>query len=96
MYYYNDFIELCYTNNNQSIQFNKTQSNINSFIDFIKKRHNSAEFLRTIRIFEDWFSKNTGYNDKKTILDQIFCLPNKNVKCIHAEKMETMRMSITE
>jgi len=102
MYYYNDFIELCYKNNNQSIQFIKTQSNINSFIDFIKKRHNSAEFLRTIGIFEDWFSKNRGIKykdkDKESILDHLFCAPNKRngVACIHAEKMETMRMSITE
>lgn len=65
MYYYNDFIKLCYKNNNKSIQFTKTQSNIDSFIYFIKQRYNSHEFLRTIHIFEDAELHTLFGNDEK-------------------------------
>ena len=57
MFYYNDFIEWCCIHNNMSIQFTKTQENINSLFEFIKSRYNSSDFLRTIEIFENQFTK---------------------------------------
>jgi hypothetical protein len=57
MFHYNDFIEWCIKNNNSSIQFTKTQENINKLFEFIKEKYNSVEYLRTIEIFENWFSK---------------------------------------
>jgi len=57
MFYYNDFIEWCCIHNNMSIQFTKTQENINKLIEFIKSRYNSKDFLRTIEIFENQIRK---------------------------------------
>jgi hypothetical protein len=57
MFHYNDFIEWCIINNNSSIQFTKTQENIHRLFEFVKSKYNSPEYLRTIEIFENWFSK---------------------------------------
>jgi hypothetical protein len=63
MFHYNDFIEWCIKNNNHSIQFTKTQENINRLFEFVKEKYKSVEYLRTIEIFENWFSKEE--NQKK-------------------------------
>jgi hypothetical protein len=62
MFHYNDFIEWCIKNNNNSIQFTKTQENINRLFEFVKEKYNSVEYLRTIEIFENWFSKKDNQN----------------------------------
>ena len=62
MFHYNDFIEWCVKNNNSSIQFTKTQENINRLFEFVKGKYNSVEYLRTIEIFENWFSKKDKQN----------------------------------
>ena len=57
IFYYNDFIEWCIIHNNKSIQFTQTEESINQFFEFIKSKYNSDHYLRTIEIFEKWFSK---------------------------------------
>jgi hypothetical protein len=64
MFHYNDFIEWCIKNNNSSIQFTKTQENINRLFEFVKGKYNSVEYLRTIEIFENWFSKKENQNGR--------------------------------
>ena len=56
MFHYNEFIEWCSLYNNGSIQFTKTPENIQRLFEFIKARYNSVEYLKTIEIFENWFS----------------------------------------
>ena len=65
MFHYNDFIEWCIKNNNNSIQFTKTQENIHRLFEFIKEKYNSSEYLRTIEIFENWFSKKENQNENR-------------------------------
>ena len=55
IFHYNEFLEWCSMYNKNSIQFVKTQENINHLFEFIKAKHNSADFLRTMDIFENWF-----------------------------------------
>jgi len=62
MFHYNDFIEWCIKNNNNSIQFTKTQENMNKLFEFVKEKYNSVEYLRTIEIFENWLSKEGNQN----------------------------------
>jgi hypothetical protein len=66
MFHYNDFIEWCIKYNGGSIQFTKTQENINRLFEFVKEKYNSPEYLRTIEIFENWFwlSKKGNKNGK--------------------------------
>jgi hypothetical protein len=67
MFYYNDFIEWCYIHNNKSLEFTKTQNNINQFFEFIKTRYNSDDFINSISIFENWFS-NQNQNENNTFI----------------------------
>jgi hypothetical protein len=67
MFYYNDFIEWCYIHNNKSLEFTKTQNNINQFFEFIKTRYNSDDFINSISIFENWFS-NQNQNENHTFI----------------------------
>jgi hypothetical protein len=57
IYFLNAFIEWTIDNNSGSLDFTKTQENINKLFEFIKEKYNSVEYLRTIEIFENWFSK---------------------------------------
>lgn len=70
MFYYNDFIEWCYIHNNKSLEFTKTQNNINQFFEFIKTRYNSDEYINSISIFENWFS-NQNQNNNTFILNTL-------------------------
>jgi hypothetical protein len=82
MFYYNDFIEWCYIHNNKSLEFTKTQNNINQFFEFIKTRYNSDEYINSISIFENWFS-NQNQNENNSRRHNTFIL-------------NTLRMSISE
>jgi hypothetical protein len=67
MFYYNDFIEWCYIHNNKSLEFTKTQNNINKFFEFIISKYKSDEYMFSISIFENWFS-NQNENDNNTFI----------------------------
>ena len=71
MFYYNDFIEWCYIYNNKSLEFTKTQNNINQFFEFIKTRYNSDEYINSILIFENWLSTQNNENQKSFILNSL-------------------------
>lgn len=69
MFYCNDFIEWCYVHNNKSLEFVKTQNNINQFFEFIKSKYNSDEYMNSISVFENWFqNKNQKENNKKSFI----------------------------
>jgi hypothetical protein len=80
MFHYNDFIEWCVKYNDSSIQFTKTQENIDQLFKFVKSKYNSSEYLRTIEIFENWFWFSKEGNQ----------IGNQKME------LETMRMSISE
>jgi hypothetical protein len=82
MFYYNDFIEWCYIHNNKSLEFTKTQNNINHFFEFIKTRYNSDDFINSISIFENWNSSQKEKESRRR-RDNTFIL-------------NTLRMSISE
>jgi hypothetical protein len=83
MFYYNDFIEWCYIHNNKSLEFTKTQNNINQFFEFIKTRYNSDEYINSILIFENWISNEKEKEKESRRRDNTFIL-------------NTLRMSISE
>lgn len=73
MFYCNDFIEWCYVNNKKSIQFTKTQNNVNNFFEFIKSKYKSDEYMNSMSIFENWFllSNQKNENQKSFILNTL-------------------------
>jgi len=56
MFFYSDFIEWCSRRNKGTIAFFKTQNNILSLVDFIKRKHNDPDYIMAIKILEHWFS----------------------------------------
>jgi hypothetical protein len=59
MFYVNDFIEWCVENNNYngvvSLNFNKNDETINSYIEFIKEHFLNSSYTSSLAIFEEWF-----------------------------------------
>jgi len=59
MFYVNDFIEWCVENNNYngvvSLNFNKNDETINSYIEFIKEHFLNSSYTGSLAIFEEWF-----------------------------------------
>jgi hypothetical protein len=64
MFYLNDFLEWCIENNNNSLDFNKTNENIKQYCIFIKEHYNEKEFLNIINIIEEWFLINNKCNNE--------------------------------
>ena len=56
MFFYNDFIEWCVIHNAGSISFKKTLKNTVQFVGFIKQKYNDVNFLKAIKLMENWFS----------------------------------------
>lgn len=81
MFYCDDFIEWCYIHNNKSLEFVKTQNNMNQFFEFIEARYNSDEYMNSISVFENWFSNQKEKESRRR--DNTFML-------------NTLRMSISE
>jgi hypothetical protein len=52
LFFYVDFIEWCAANNANILGFTKTQDNILSLVEFIRKRHRDSGFLQIIDRFE--------------------------------------------
>jgi hypothetical protein len=53
LYFYEDFLKLCYENNDNIIHFDKTDYNIKRILDFIKKNYNNKQMLKTLSVFEN-------------------------------------------
>jgi len=66
MFYSNEFIEWNVHNNKSSLQINKGSATIQSYFMFIREHFKMPEFVKSMDIFEKWFSK----QHKKTIINQ--------------------------
>lgn len=71
MFYCDDFMEWCYIHNDKSLEFAKTQNNVNQFFEFIKSRCTSHEYMFSVSIFENWFSNQKENNEKSFILNTL-------------------------
>jgi hypothetical protein len=82
MFYVNDFIEWCVENNNYngivSLNFNKNDENIDSYIQFIKEHFLNSSYTGSLAIFEEWF-KNIN---EKSVSYEIY---NTLRMCVHEE-----------
>jgi hypothetical protein len=82
MFYVNDFIEWCVENNNYngivSLNFNKNDETINSYIEFIKEHFLNSCYISSLAIFEEWF-KNIN---EKSVSYEIY---NTLRMCVHEE-----------
>jgi len=82
MFYVNDFIEWCVENNNYngvvSLNFNKNDETINSYIEFIKEHFLNSSYTSSLAIFEEWF-KNIN---EKSVSYEIY---NTLRMCVHEE-----------
>jgi hypothetical protein len=65
IFFYNDFIEWTSQNNNGSITFKKTETNILSLVGLIKSRCRNPDFLKTIDILE----KGIQHLQKSTVME---------------------------
>ena len=62
MYFFSDFENWCKEmNKNNIFQFELTQNNIDSFLDFIEEHYKRKEFIQTLHLYENFF-KNNKYN----------------------------------
>lgn len=53
MLYFGEFIEWCALNNKGSLNFRKTQANVEKYCEFIRERYNSPDFLEAIDFMDD-------------------------------------------
>jgi len=61
MYYVNDFVEWCIENNdeNGTLNFNKNNENIDSYIEFIKEHYLNSYYTSSLSLFENWYKNIT-------------------------------------
>uniref|UniRef100_A0A6C0B276 Uncharacterized protein n=1 Tax=viral metagenome TaxID=1070528 RepID=A0A6C0B276_9ZZZZ len=62
MFYHNDFIEWCLLNNGSTLNFKKTEENIEKYAEFIQQHYQKQEFLDTIQTIQDFHIKKTISN----------------------------------
>lgn len=60
LFYYDDFFEWCLLNNNNVLNFDKTGDNLDKFYKFVKKKHNSSVFEKSVNKMELFFKKKRG------------------------------------
>ena len=51
-YFDNDFLSICFDNNDNIIHFDKTELNLKRILKFIKKKHDNPQLLSKIKLFE--------------------------------------------
>ena len=56
LFHINDFVEFCVINNNNSLQFHKNTENFQRYIAIFRENYKDPDFIRSLTIFEDWFS----------------------------------------
>ena len=68
-----EFIEWTTESNKGSLNFRKTESNIGSFIHFIRERYNREDFLKAVEFTEDYYSlqKKDKFSDSYDILNNL-------------------------
>jgi len=82
MFYVNDFIEWCVENNKYngivSLNFDKNDENIDSYIEFIKEHFSNSSYIGSLAIFEKWFEN----INEKSVSYEIY---NTLRMCVHEE-----------
>jgi len=63
-----EFLLLCYNNNDNIIHFDKTISNIQRIIGFIKNHYKNKVFLEKVSVFENLVELYYNTNDEKSFL----------------------------
>lgn len=61
IYNTNDFIEWTVHNNRNSLEFRKTNSNVQHYCKLIKNLYKTQSYLKTMKVVEDWFIHNRNY-----------------------------------
>ena len=56
--YYKEYLDWIMINNNGSLNYIKTESQLSSFIDLIKKKYMDSDYLQKIEKMEKWFLQN--------------------------------------
>lgn len=62
IYNTNDFIEWTIQNNRNSLEFRKTNSNVEHYCKLIKNLYKNTSYLNTMKVMEEWFFINRNYN----------------------------------
>jgi hypothetical protein len=63
IYNSNDFIEWTVRNNRYSLEFRKTNSNVENYCRIIKNLYKNTSYLKTMKTMEDWFFVNRNYKN---------------------------------
>ena len=63
MFHYNDFIEWCVENNLGTFVFQKTETNVGGFIEFIRSHYQSSIYIEATEHYDKWFSQNRHKKD---------------------------------
>lgn len=63
IYNSNDFIEWTVRNNRYSLEFRKTNSNVENYCRLIKNLYKNTSYLKTMKTMEDWFFVNRNYKN---------------------------------
>ena len=63
MFHYNDFIEWCVENNSGTFVFQKTDTNVGGFIEFIRNHYQSPRYIEATDHYAKWFSQNHHKKD---------------------------------
>jgi len=75
MFFVNDFIEWCVENNETNgivtLNFNKTNENIDSYIEFIEEHFLNSSYTSSLTIFENWFQNITHLSVSKEIYNTL-------------------------
>ena len=63
IYHTNEFLEWCVTNNNNIINFKKTNKNLHNYCRLIEKKYNDKKYIDITLTFDEWFhnKENTDY-----------------------------------
>jgi hypothetical protein len=63
IYHTNEFLECCVTNNNNIINFKKTNKNLHNYCRLIEKKYNDKKYIDITLTFDEWFhnKENTDY-----------------------------------
>jgi hypothetical protein len=92
MFFTNEFIEWCMSNNKNSLDFYKTTDSIQSYCDLVQTYYKNPDFLNCISVIERWFKQKTNTR----FFNHCNSPNNKNKTRKQCDIMNTMRMSVFE
>jgi hypothetical protein len=59
----NEFFDWLYKNNRFSIDFHKTEENLNNYFNIIKRNYNSEKYIQNMKYMENWYEENSSKQD---------------------------------